>query len=133
MSELTPRDAQFVDIFSGFFHDLLRAAGITMLPGKAHEKIRQVATKLAASIEWRAEHKAVEVIRVLQKALVGSFEKVQTDMDVLKARIDALEKVIREDTSIRSHFGALPPPGAAYQIGDRADKYENGEKNEDPS
>jgi len=92
MSELTPRDAQFIDIFAGFFHDLLRAAGITMLPTKAHEKIRTVATSLAASIEWRAEHKAVEVIRVLQKALVGSFEKVQTDMGVLKARVDALEK-----------------------------------------
>lgn len=90
-TELTPRDAEFVDMFAGFFHDILRAAGITMLPTKSHDRIRQIAHKFATSIEWRAEHKAVEVIRILQAAVVKSFEHVEGDVTSLKDRVLELE------------------------------------------
>jgi len=99
MAELTPKDEAFVDMFAGFFHDVLRAAGITMMPGKSHERIREVAKKFATSIEWRAEHKAVEVIRILQAALVSSFETIESDYNALAVRVKELEEKVNADPS----------------------------------
>lgn len=91
MSELTPRDHEFVDAFSGFFYDMFKAAGVTMLPVKSHERIRTLAEKFAKAIEWRAEHKAVEVIKLLQKAMTEAVVLIENDMNDLRSRVEALE------------------------------------------
>jgi len=94
---ITPKDEQFASIIAGLFHDMLRAAGIAMsTPQKSHERTREVGRRMGAAIEFRAERKAVEVIRVLQAAIIKAFDGVENEQKALRERIDALEARLNE-------------------------------------
>lgn len=100
---LTPKDEQFASIIAGLFHDMLRAAGIAMsTPQKSHERIREVGRRMGTAIEFRAERKSVEVIRVLQAAVVKAFDGVENEQKALRERVDALEARLNEATSNRA-------------------------------
>ncbi len=80
-------DNSFREHIGGFFHDLLKAAGITMLPGTATERIRTTGERMAAAIEHTAEQKAIAVIKRLQKAVSAAFVKMEEELAVQKAII----------------------------------------------
>jgi hypothetical protein len=95
MSNVTPPNKRFRETMGGFFHDLLKAAGISMLPTTAHDRIRKIGEQLAASIEHNAERKAVEVIRRLQAAVKKGFLAMEADLEKINKRLDALEERTR--------------------------------------
>lgn len=97
---ITERDEHFASMIAGFFHDMLRAAGISMTtPQKFHERTREIGRKFAYSIEFRAEKKAVEVIRILQKAVSKAFDGVENEQKALRERVEALEAKLEALTS----------------------------------
>lgn len=101
MSEMiTERDERFASMIAGFFHDMLRAAGISMTtPQKFHERTREIGRRFAYAIEFRAEKKSVEVARVLQKAVSKAFDGVENEQKALRERVDALEAKLENLTS----------------------------------
>ncbi len=105
MSKITNTDNKFKDTVNGCFYSMLRAAGITMTPASGLERIREIANELADAIEYQAEKKSVEVIRILQKAVSKAFTDIESDFDKLKtehtqlkARLDSLEKKVGMET-----------------------------------
>lgn len=86
---------KFIEEVSNSFYQVLRAAGVTMLPETAHEKIRTIAATLAAAIEHRGEVTAVRVIKRLQHAVKVSFDTVFNDITDLRARVEELEKKVK--------------------------------------
>jgi len=63
----------FKENMGSFFHDMLRAAGLTMQQGNSHERIRSIGERMASSIEAAATRKSIEVIRTLQSAVTDAF------------------------------------------------------------
>jgi 2-oxo-4-hydroxy-4-carboxy--5-ureidoimidazoline (OHCU) decarboxylase len=51
------------------------------MPVNAGERIRSIGERMARTIEAAAESKAIEVIRLLQKAVLDSFKKVEAELD----------------------------------------------------
>jgi BMFP domain-containing protein YqiC len=111
MSKLTPDDNRFAELVGGFFHQLLKAGGVSMMPTTSHERIREVGEQFARSIEAAAERKSVLVIRKLQTAVKDAFVRMEVTLDeqvdvtkawvarvrALEDRIDALEAAARTD------------------------------------
>lgn len=100
MTKYTKEDTRFKEHMGGFFHELLRAAGITMTPSNTDERIRSIGERMASTIEHAAERKAVELIKRLQDAVSGAFVKMEAKLDVqedllvkLNARVALLEKM----------------------------------------
>jgi hypothetical protein len=91
MSNITPKDARFIEILSGLFMDLLRHGGITMTDSKKIEAVRTASDALGAAIESAAERKAVEIGQRIQEAIVAAFTAFEKDVEELTARIDTLE------------------------------------------
>jgi hypothetical protein len=83
--------SKFIEDVAGSFYQVLRAAGVGMVPEKGHERIREISATLAASIEHRGEVPAIRVIKKLQVAIKKSFSLVDEDITELKNRIKELE------------------------------------------
>lgn len=64
---------RFKEHMGSFFHDILRAAGITMIPTTANERIRSIGERMASSIEAAATRQSITVIRTLQTAVTDAF------------------------------------------------------------
>lgn len=76
--------ARFQENMGAFFHDLLRASGITMTPHNADQKLRSIGERMASSIESASQRKAIEVIRKLQNAVTEAFVAIETELRDLK-------------------------------------------------
>lgn len=103
MSKITKEDVKFKEYMGGFFYDLLRASGITMLPGNSHERLRAVGERMASAIETSSERKSIQVIKKLQFSVVQAFEKIEDELDEIKEiqkenqeLIEELEEKIKE-------------------------------------
>mgnify|MGYP003631448182 FL=1 len=97
--------AAFRESVGGFFYDLLRSAGITMLPGNSFERIREIGEKLGGSIEHAAQSKAIESVNSVQTETQAAFEKVEQEFvkhksvlvalasenELLRERLDVIE------------------------------------------
>jgi hypothetical protein len=90
-NRITPNNPRFVEVLAGLLHELLKAAG-TMVPVKGQERIREVARKLAQSIEFHAERKAVEVARLLQAAVKKAFVALEKDVENHEIKINQLRQ-----------------------------------------
>lgn len=93
MSDITDSDHQFIEDIDGIFYQLFRAAGIS-IGQDGTERIREIATKLAQSIEHRGEVKAVEVIRILQKSVTSAFLALEKDITKRNDEVDKQLKTI---------------------------------------
>ena len=80
---MTDQSQRFREYMGGFFHDFLRAAGITMGPGNSFERVRAVGERMARTIEAAAETQAIHVIKRLQEAVISSFNKVEGELNDL--------------------------------------------------
>lgn len=87
MASLTEHDSKFKETMGAFFHDLLRAAGITMLPGNSHERIRSIGERMASAIEHASERKSIQVIKKLQAAVATGFEGLEGALNEVKALV----------------------------------------------
>ena len=96
MSKVTPANPQFKEHLGGFFHDLLRAAGVTMTPTKSTERIREIGARMADAIEHAAERKSIQVIKKLQDAVVGAFNKVEDRLNTQSELIAVQQKLIEK-------------------------------------
>jgi hypothetical protein len=101
-TKFTKEDGRFREFMGGFFHDFLRASGITMTPGNTNERLREIGERMASTIEHAAERKAVELIKRLQDAVSGAFVKMETQLDKqeilirdLNNRLQRLETVAK--------------------------------------
>jgi predicted nuclease with TOPRIM domain len=83
---------KFKEDLGGFFHQMLRASGVTMVRGDTHEKVRDIGERMASSIVRAAELKSIEVVKKLQSAVSEAFDKTQDELDNLKKRVDQLEE-----------------------------------------
>jgi hypothetical protein len=97
--------SKFQEQLGGFFHDLLKAAGITMVPVKATERIREVGERLAKTIEVQAEKKAIDVIKRLQKPVKEGFELMEQELNELRARVEKLENPDVEPPKLEKKLG----------------------------
>jgi hypothetical protein len=93
---VTKPDTRFKETMGAFFHDLLRAAGITMTPGNSHERIRQIGERMAAAIEHASERKSIQVIRKLQTAVSEAFSKMETVLEKVRTVV-GLHEVMLEN------------------------------------
>jgi len=100
MASLTKTDPQFGEHLSGFLHELFRSAGLSMNATSAVERVRKVGDKMAKTIEWAAERKAIQVVQKLQAAVSAGFTGLERKLDEalaeneeLKARIEAIEAI----------------------------------------
>lgn len=87
MSNLTEKDTQFVENIDGAFHQLFKAAGIS-IGQNGLERIREIATTLAAEFENKGEVKAIEVIQVLQRAVTNAFKELESDLRDREAHVN---------------------------------------------
>lgn len=109
MSKVTPHDKRFAEMVGGFFYQLLKAGGVSMMPTSAHERLRDVGEQFARSVESAAERTSILVIRKLQTAVKSAFEAMEQALStnisqtsqnsarliVLDARITELETALR--------------------------------------
>lgn len=96
--------AAFKESVGGFFHDLLRSAGVTMLPGNSFERIREIGERLGGSIEHAAETKAIESVNSVQSETQSAFVKVEEEFKKHKA---VLVAIAAENESLRDRLEAL--------------------------
>lgn len=85
--ELKKKDAdqiRFAEHMGGFFHDFLRAAGITMTPGNTMERVRSIGEKMGAAISDQAEKKSVQIIEQLQANVIEGFVKMESSFNKVK-------------------------------------------------
>ena len=85
---------QFKEHMGSFFHDLLRAAGMTMTPGNINERLRQIGERMADAIEIAAEKRSIVVIRRLQEPVSAGFTKVAEELDVQRKLISTQQELI---------------------------------------
>jgi hypothetical protein len=93
MTNLTESDTQLIENIDGAFHQLFRAAGVS-IGQEGIERIREIATKLAATIEHGGEVKAIQVIKILQKAVTSAFKELEADLGKREAAVDNRINVI---------------------------------------
>jgi len=101
---LTPKDPQFGEHLAGFLHEMFRSAGLSMNSTAAVERVRKVGEKMAATIEWAAERKAIQVVQKLQAAVSAGFTGLETKLnkalaenEELRERIASLEVFLDRD------------------------------------
>ena len=87
---------RFREHMGGFFHDLLRAAGITMTPTNTNERIRQIGERMAKTIEHAAELKSIEVIKKLQAAVLDAFKKVEERLNAQSQLASAQQELLAQ-------------------------------------
>ena len=97
-----PKD--FRESVGGFFHDLLRSAGVTMLPGNSFERIREIGERLGGSLEHAAESKAIESANCVQAETEAAFAKVEEEFKRHKA---VLVAIAAENESLRERLDSL--------------------------
>lgn len=99
MTNITDSDHQFIEDIDGIFYQLFRAAGVS-IGQDGTERIREISTKLAQSIEHRGEVKAIEVIKILQKSVTSAFVTLENSLkerdETVEKRLKALEEVVRQ-------------------------------------
>jgi hypothetical protein len=91
MQQITEKAPQFEEQMAGFFYDAFRSVGVSMVATVAMERLRQVGAKMAATIEWAAERKAIQVIQKLQKPVAEGFDQVEKKLNDLNERLTAIE------------------------------------------
>lgn len=79
----------------GFFHEMLRAAGVTMTPVGASEKIREIGERLATTVEVTAEKSAIKVIKRLQTAVTTAFLQMEEEMSQMKQLLTEQQALIK--------------------------------------
>ena len=84
MPERNTDQLRFAEHLGGFFHDFLRAAGITMTPGNAMERVRSIGEKMGNTISDHAEKKSVQIIENLQNAVIEGFVKLEASFNKVK-------------------------------------------------
>jgi gas vesicle protein len=89
-------ETRFAEILSGFFYDIFRAAGLTMIQTKGHEQVRDISRKLGKTIEFRATKKSVEVVKLLQEAVSAGFDVVSAERDELKHELDTVKEEVHK-------------------------------------
>lgn len=75
---------RFAENIGGFFHDFLRAAGITMTPGNTMERVRVIGEKMGQSIGDFSEKKSIHIIKQLQDNVAEGFVKMETSFNKVK-------------------------------------------------
>jgi hypothetical protein len=110
--KLTKKDAdqiRFAEHMGGFFHDFLRAAGITMTPGNAMERVRSIGEKMGKAISDQAEKKSVQIIEQLQANVIAGFVKMEESFNKVKdlqtstsaALLNVIEDMKQNQTDIK--------------------------------
>lgn len=115
---------RFAEFMGGFFHDFLRAAGITMTPGNTMERVRAIGEKMGKAISDQAEKKAVQIIEQLQDHVIAGFVKMEEAFDKVKD-LQVKSSTMTLDTrdelrALRARVAALesaPKATAEDQIG----------------
>lgn len=87
-------DTQLKESMGGFFHDFFRAAGISMVPASAMERIRAIGERMASAIERAAERQSIEVIKRLQVPVSEGFAKMAKELDELKHAVEELALLV---------------------------------------
>ena len=77
-------EIRFAEYMGGFFHDFLRAAGITMTQGNTMERVRSIGEKMGKAIGDQAEKKAIQIIEQLQDSVVEGFLKMEASFTKVK-------------------------------------------------
>lgn len=110
---VTPFNERFADIMSGLLFDVLKAAGVTMQPAKAFERIRDTGRRMALTIEFHAERKAIDVAKKLQNATSEAFRAMEADMKTQEEvtrkwveRVRTLERQVEELKNANSTNGS---------------------------
>lgn len=112
MSNLTPDDNRFAELVGGFFHQLLRAGGVSMMPTTAHERLREVGEQFARCVEAAAERKSVLVIRKLQAAVKNAFVAMEASLDSVVSRSEANRRALLGlEARIRELENTVKDPG----------------------
>ena len=110
---LTKTDPQFGEHLAGYLHQMFRTAGLSMNATAAVEKVRKVGEQMAATIEWAAERKAIQVAQKLQAAVSTGFTGLERKLDEALA---AYRQAIPQDTG-PGGLGVWPPAGHAAVVG----------------
>ena len=85
---------RFREHMGGFFHDMFRASGLTMTDPAGAERVRSIGERMARTMEVAAEAKAIEVIKLLQAAVLVSFTKVEERLDEYSKRLLVVDGMI---------------------------------------
>jgi hypothetical protein len=103
--------SKFKESLGGFFHDILRSAGITMTPGNSAERIRQIGERMATSIQHAARGEAIKVIRKLQEAVSAGFLGLEHQLNRAKNVIDQhntlIGNILEENKNLREEAAIL--------------------------
>ncbi len=91
MTKLTTSNPRLAEKLGGFLHDLLRAGGVTITSTEGNNRIREIGTKFANSIEHTSEFKAIQILQKLQTEVKKSFESLELELDKINERLDKLE------------------------------------------
>jgi hypothetical protein len=92
---VTKTDPKFREHMGGFFHDLLRAGGVSMPATNSLDRIRTIGEKMADTIEHAAERKSIQVVERLQIAVVDAFNQVEAKLQAHKEAKQAMMKLIK--------------------------------------
>lgn len=84
MPKRDAEQARFAEHMGGFFHDFLRAAGITMTPGNAMERVRSIGERMGKAISDQAEKKSVQIIEQLQNNVIAGFVAMEESFNKVK-------------------------------------------------
>lgn len=77
-------DVKFQEELGGFFYDAMKAAGMTMFPGNFPERVRDIGTRMAKSVNAAATRRSVAVIKELQERVHTAFISFEKELDDLK-------------------------------------------------
>lgn len=77
-------DIKFQEELGGFFYDMMKAAGFTMFPGTFPERVRDIGTRMAKSVNAAATRRSVAVIKELQGRVSAAFEAFEAEQDRMK-------------------------------------------------
>ena len=91
---LTEQDKLFKEQLGGFFHDMLRASGITPAAANSVARIRAVGERMAGAIEHAAERKAIQVIKKLQTAVMKAFIDMEAELNATKKLVGKNNELI---------------------------------------
>lgn len=88
--------SKFQEDMGGFFYDILRSAGVTMVATGALENVRSIGDRVGTAIEHEARVQSIKVVKELQDAIVKAFKALEADHAALEERVRQLENELHE-------------------------------------
>lgn len=99
-------DIKFQEELGGFFYDAMKAAGMTMFPGNFPERVRDVGTRMAKSVNAAATRRSVAVIKELQDRVHDAFTAFEKELDEVKKLTALQQEQIRLLRKVIDELGA---------------------------